>query len=140
MPSARALKDAMDLGLRDCKVYVIKGWHPTATGFSEKELRAIGRALDAGSPVTATFIWPTGVPADELIDARRLLVDRNTEPKKDSHAVILVGYGLDPTVPGGGYIIIRNQWNASWCVRGHAAISFAYAHKHGICAYVLAPP
>ncbi len=72
------------------------------------------------------------------MDKQHFIIDKSIDGKsKDSHGVILVGYGIDEKVAGGGYLILRNSWGPKFADRGYARISFAYARKYGIDAYVV---
>ncbi len=51
------------------------------------------------------------------------------------HGVIILGYKLDDTVPGGGYFVVRNSWGTTFADDGHVKITFDFAKKHGIDAY-----
>jgi C1A family cysteine protease len=51
--------------------------------------------------------------------------------------VILVGYGFDDKVAGGGYFILRNSWGPKFADKGYAWITFEYAKKYGIDAYAV---
>lgn len=51
------------------------------------------------------------------------------------HAMAIVGYRLDPRVPGGGYFIVRNSWGVGWAREnpdgpGTCHIPFAYFSGH----------
>jgi C1A family cysteine protease len=37
-----------------------------------------------------------------------------TGPFEGNHAILIVGYADDSTVPGGGYFIVKNSWGQSW--------------------------
>jgi len=37
-----------------------------------------------------------------------------TGPFEGNHAILIVGYADDATVPGGGYFIVKNSWGQSW--------------------------
>jgi hypothetical protein len=55
-------------------------------------------------------------------------------PLPGGHAMLLVGYQDDPSVPGGGYFIVRNSWSDRWAARspeapGHALMPYAYVER-----------
>ena len=62
-------------------------------------------------------------------------------PKSCSHAVLIVGYQDDPSVPGGGFFIARNSWGESWAnlspvsMNGHALIPYAYVQRYACDAF-----
>jgi hypothetical protein len=134
-PSERALLDAKKR--TSCKVLSIKHWS-SAIGFDDRDIKKITRRLDKGVPVTATFCWPFGLYDEQIVDKQHFIIDKSIDGKsKDGHGVILVGYGVDERVAGGGYFILRNSWGAKFADRGYARITFAYAKKYGIDAYVV---
>jgi hypothetical protein len=134
-PSDEALQDARSR--TSCKVISIKHWS-SAIGFGDEDFKKITRRLEKGSPVTATFCWPEGLYDEQIVDARHFIIDTHINGKsKDGHGVILVGYGLDDRVAGGGYFILRNSWGPKFADHGYARITFEYAKKYGIDAYVV---
>jgi hypothetical protein len=134
-PSARALENARDG--TSCQVLSIKHWS-SAIGFGPKEFKQITKRLDKGVPVTATFCWPFGLYDEEIVDTKHFIIDKAIDGKsKDGHGVILVGYDLGEEHAGGGYFIIRNSWGPKFADRGYAKVTFAFAKKYGIDAYVV---
>lgn len=52
------------------------------------------------------------------------------------HAMVLVGYQDDDSVPGGGFFILRNSWGRSWGIScpygaGNGTIPYKYLTDHG---------
>lgn len=134
-PSAKALKDAA--ARTSCEVDSIKHWS-SKRGFDEEVIKKITDSLDKKVPVTATFCWPEGLYDEQIIDAQYFLIDKGIDPKaKSGHGVILVGYGLDKKMPGGGYFILRNSWGTKFADRGYAGITFELTKKYGISAYIV---
>ena len=134
-PSARALEDARTR--TRCHVESIKHW-TSSIGFEAKDIEQITARLDEGVPVTATLCWPFGLYDEQIVDGRHFIIDKSIDGKsKDGHGVILVGYGLDAKVGGGGYFILRNSWGPKFADRGYANITFEYAKKYGIEAYIV---
>jgi hypothetical protein len=134
-PSAQAIRDASTR--TSCQVLSFKHWS-SAIGFKKKDFKKITGQLDRGVPVTATFCWPFGLYDEQIVDAEHFLIDASIDGKsKNGHGVILVGYGLDDQRAGGGYFILRNSWGPQFADRGHARITFEYARKYGIDAYVV---
>jgi C1A family cysteine protease len=43
------------------------------------------------------------------------------------HAFLAVGYQDDESVPGGGYLIVKNSWGTKWGVKGVALASYEWA-------------
>lgn len=62
------------------------------------------------------------------------------------HAVALVGYRDDASVPGGGYFIARNSWGEDYAADspegkpGHSLIPFAYLQRYCVESYAALPP
>jgi C1A family cysteine protease len=134
-PSAEALKDARTR--TSCKIISIKHWS-SDIGFGDKEIKEISRRLEKKSPVTATFCWPAGLYDEQIVDAQHFIIDKSIDGKsKDGHGVILVGYGLDDKIAGGGFFILRNSWGPKFADKGYARITFEFARKYGIDAYAV---
>ncbi|MFW6106654.1 MAG: C1 family peptidase [bacterium] len=56
------------------------------------------------------------------------------EPLPGGHAMLIVGYQDDSSVPGGGYFIVRNSWSAEWAAQspeapGHGMMPYAYVER-----------
>lgn len=56
------------------------------------------------------------------------------EPLPGGHAMLIVGYQDDSSVPGGGYFIVRNSWSEEWAAQspeapGHAMMPYAYVER-----------
>lgn len=134
-PSAQALKDATIRA--SCEVTSIKHFR-TDIGFDDDVIKKVTNSLDKKVPVTVTLCWPHGLYDEQIIDAQYFIIDNSIDGKsKSGHGVILVGYGLDKKMPGGGYFILRNSWGTKFADRGYAGITFAYAKKYGIDAYIV---
>ncbi len=62
------------------------------------------------------------------------------DPELGGHAMCVVGYVDDASVPGGGYFIVRNSWGDEWAADspeapGHAMIPYAYAERYAVEAF-----
>jgi len=42
------------------------------------------------------------------------------------HAILAVGFADDPRISGGGYVIVRNSWDASWGDAGLAYLTYRF--------------
>jgi len=56
------------------------------------------------------------------------------------HAMCMVGYEDDPSVPGGGYFMIRNSWDTTWASKsavapGYARLPYAYMTQYASAAH-----
>jgi C1A family cysteine protease len=59
---------------------------------------------------------------------------------KSAHALCMVGYQDDHSVPGGGYFIVRNSWGTDWATecpdgRGYGWMPYEYLKKYGLTAF-----
>jgi outer membrane biosynthesis protein TonB len=57
----------------------------------------------------------------------------------------IVGYQDDPSVPGGGYFMIRNSWGETWAKdsqlgAGYARLPYEFISKQGRSAYTATAP
>jgi len=57
------------------------------------------------------------------------------QPLGGGHAMLIVGYQDDSSVPGGGYFIVRNSWGDRWAAaspetKGHALMPYAYVERY----------
>jgi C1A family cysteine protease len=76
-------------------------------------------------------------PAQSTGDIRLPLSSDHVE---GGHAMCMVGYEDDTSVPGGGYFMIRNSWGTGWATQsplgaGYARLPYAYMEQHGNAAY-----
>jgi C1A family cysteine protease len=67
------------------------------------------------------------------------------EPEYGKHALALVAYGLDDSIPGGGAFIAKNSWGTDWAPSssqraGYAIIPFQYILDHCVDAYTILCP
>jgi len=59
---------------------------------------------------------------------------------ESAHALCMVGYQDDDTVPGGGYFILRNSWGTHWGDQcpdgaGYGWMPYDYLEKYGLTAF-----
>jgi C1A family cysteine protease len=59
---------------------------------------------------------------------------------ESAHALCLVGYQDDESVPGGGYFIVRNSWGTDWATQcpdgpGYCWMPYDYLQKYGLTAF-----
>ena len=62
------------------------------------------------------------------------------QPLSGGHAMLIVGYQDDSSVPGGGYFIVRNSWGEEWAsvspeAQGHALMPYAYVERYIVEAF-----
>lgn len=92
------------------------------------DLNVVKRLLFAGEPVgvliamTRSFMCP--VDGFVRFEAGAL---------QGLHAVVIVGFGLDPA--GEEHYLICNSWGTTWGNEGHAWLSGPYLVRHATCIY-----
>ncbi len=106
---------------------------------SMKETLAAGRPVAFAVPVYR--YWLTE-PAKSTGDLRMPLTN---EASIGGHAMAIVGYQDDATVPGGGYFMIRNSWGESWAGKsvlaaGYGRLPYEFISKYSRSAYTAAAP
>jgi hypothetical protein len=91
----------------------------------------------AGSPVVVgTLAFNSWFLSPATHRTGRITLPLPGERPIGGHAWCIVGYVDDPTVPGGGYFIVRNSWGPQWAAEGleapgHALMPYRYAE---LCA------
>lgn len=102
-PSKAARARARGIRRLGLRLHWIKEWDPNK-GLSADQLAEVKRTLRAGWPVCGGFLWPK-----EQRWEKGLLQMAPRDGVYDGHSVLLVGYRDDPTMPGGGVVLIRNS-------------------------------
>ena len=106
---------------------------------SMKQTLAAGKPIAFAVPVYR--YWLTE-PVKSTGDVRMPL---SNEPTIGGHAMAIVGYEDDASVPGGGYFMIRNSWGDLWAKDcelggGYARLPYEFISKFGRSAYTAAVP
>lgn len=105
-------------------------------GADQAELDAVLAALDHGRPVAFYGWWPSAESASTTetlgIDAMDVPPpDRKGNGLIDGHAVLVVGYGRHGAFPGGGYLIVSNEWSGDgWGDAGIGYMPFTYLRAY----------
>jgi len=99
-----------------------------------KQMLAAGKPVAFAVPVYR--YWLTE-PAKSTGDVRMPLSNEQTI---GGHAMAMVGYQDDPSVPGGGYFMIRNSWGETWAKdsalgAGYARLPYQFISQFGRSAY-----
>jgi C1A family cysteine protease len=107
--------------------------------FSAKSIYRLQQNVAYGQPIM--FIIPVYMywwtnPVRRTGDIRLPLpFDTILEP----HAMCIVGYNDDLSVPGGGYFLVRNSWGTGWAsehaLPGYCRIPYNYLEQHATAAY-----
>ncbi len=97
-------------------------------GFASAARTHVGRPVPIQVPVYGSW-WSAETESTGRI-YRRL----GGEPPLGIHALCVVGYRLDASVPGGGLFIARNSWGTDWAAEspvapGHALVPFRYVEE-----------
>ncbi len=106
---------------------------------------AMKETLAAGKPVAFAVpvyrYWLTE-PVKSTGDLRMPLAN---EQSIGGHAMAIVGYQDDATVPGGGYFMIRNSWGETWAKdgalgAGYGRLPYEFISQHSRSAYTASAP
>ncbi len=118
-PDVGTLKVAAGIGRID--VHWIRFWnnHDELTG---DQLRSIEEELADGHPVAVGMRWPN--KTSFLSSPPYTMEVPERDQIFDGHCVALVGYQLDPNLPGGGAFLFRNSWGEKWADHGYAWMPF----------------
>jgi hypothetical protein len=114
-PAIESAKEITALGLR---LHWIKEWN-VQTGLTEEQTNSIRKTIASGWPVCGGFRWPKKEQWKEnvlqMCDAADVF---------DGHSVLLIGYKVDASFPGGGAFLIRNTngtGSENWMPYAYAA-------------------
>jgi len=94
-----------------------------------------------GMPVTfGVFVFNSWYMSVETNRTGKITLPLPGEQPSGGHAMCVVGYVDDDTVPGGGYFIVRNSWGAKWAaespeVPGHALMPYDYVERFAMEAF-----
>jgi hypothetical protein len=128
---------------------------PPAVAFDEAKLRRISgftqlarrnvnqikAALAEGKPVLIGLpIWEHWTDAWQARKLGRVRQPLPGERAGGGHAMCVLGYRDDASVPGGGYLIVRNSWGSEWGAEnsdgpGLAHVPYKVVFDHGIAAF-----
>jgi hypothetical protein len=80
-----------------------------------KDFRQLKASLAAGKGLLIGMpIWEYWTSAWQARGIGRMRRNLPGERKGGGHAMAVLGYRDDPTVPGGGYFVVRNSWGDTW--------------------------
>lgn len=100
-----------------------------------------GENGNGGMPVTfAVPVYNSWWNSAEVNRTGKINLPIPDDQDVGGHAMCVVGYVDDDSVPGGGYFIVRNSWGAKWAAEspeapGHALMPYAYIERFGMDAY-----
>lgn len=94
------------------------------TFIEDNVLRAI-KALGEGRPVYL------GVSVTKSMERCESVLDPLSPDTGSGHALSISGYGLDNSIPGGGYFILKNSWSSQCGDKGYFYMPFNYCMRGG---------
>ena len=112
-----------------------------AKAVAAKSPDRIREQLDAGSPVVLSVKTFPSWDYPTTNDTGEIPMPIPGEKSDGGHAICVVGYELNPRMPGGGAFLIRNSWGTTWAKPngrfqdGYGTLFFAYVKKYGLEAY-----
>lgn len=131
--SERAVYAAKRMGITEYKYWPsnrkwfgLKGYKKhahtrlTDISFINNDIHKAIKALDAGRPVYL------GMSVTRSMGKCDAVMDPQSSPTGGGHAINISGYGLDQSIPGGGYFIIKNSWGDKCGDQGYQYMPFNY--------------
>ena len=97
----------------DAKNYKIASYHSLTTLDDVKTCLASGYGVVLGFTVYSSF------ESDVVATTGVMPVPASDEQVMGGHAVFAVGYKDDPSVSGGGFLIVKNSWGDGWGDKGY---------------------
>lgn len=94
-----------------------------------------------GMPVTfGVLVFNSWWSSAETNRTGKIILPLPGEEPAGGHAMCVVGYVDDDSVPGGGYFIVRNSWGAKWAAEspeapGHALMPYDYVERFAMEAF-----
>ncbi|HBF34033.1 TPA: hypothetical protein DDW35_05670, partial [Candidatus Sumerlaeota bacterium] len=121
---------------------------PTA-GQLALQLDTIKRILAGADGIPAqpvgigVLVFESSFFSSDVARSGRITLPFRNEPNVGGHALCVVGYQDDTSVPGGGYLIIRNSWGERWGVQceygaGYGLMPYTYLRLYGVDGISLA--
>lgn len=104
-----------------------KNAHTVLTDISyiNNDVKKAVKALDEGRPVYL------GMSVTRSMGKCDAVMDPHSSPTGGGHAINISGYGLDSSIPGGGYFIIKNSWGSKCGDEGYQYMPFNYCMNGG---------
>ena len=93
----------------------ISNWH-----WVPQNVTSIKDALFTFGPIVTTFHVYT-----DFFSYSSGIYSFTKGVNEGNHAVTIVGYSDDSTVPGGGYFIVKNSWGVGWGENGYFRIAYS---------------
>ncbi len=118
-----------DYGTRNPDYQSYRSIKINRTTHHQYNLETAVQALDQGHPL----VMAIQVPAD-LSNCKPTINAKSPRTRGD-HVVEAVGYHLDPSVSGGGYLILKNSWGAECGDKGYHYYPFALCKRKDLYCY-----
>lgn len=104
-----------------------------------KEVLADGKPVAFAVPVYAYWL------SEPIRSTGAIRMPLSTDKSLGGHAMCMVGYQDDESVPGGGYFLVRNSWDTVWAKespigKGYCRLPYAYMTQLGRSAYTASVP
>ena len=115
-------------------------WKP-AKSVAAKDPGAIRGVLDERRPVVLSVLTFPSWDFQVTAETGEIAMPFPGEQHDGGHAICIVGYEPNATVPGGGAFILRNSWGASWANphgrfgAGYGTLYVDYVTKYGLEAF-----
>lgn len=97
----------------------------TDISYINNDVRKAVKALDKGRPVYL------GMSVTHSMGKCDAVMDPDSTITGGGHAINISGYGLDASIPGGGYFIIKNSWGSKCGDKGYQYMPFSYCMNTG---------
>jgi hypothetical protein len=118
-------------------------WKPTRalTRSQLMDIEGLRQRLDAKQPVVCSVRTFRNWDFQDAQETGEILMPLPGATPDGGHAVVLVGYELNPMAPGGGAFIFRNSWGKDWGrLRGrhgggHGTLFFDYVKDNALEGY-----
>jgi len=103
-------------------------WGLLKTKFIEDDIGEALDALDRGHVVYLGMSTPK-----EMVQCKPI-ISINSKFSKGGHALLIVGYDSNSTIPGGGYFIVKNSWGKNCGDKGYQYLPYDICNKEdGYC-------
>lgn len=104
-----------------------KNAHTVLTDISyiNNDVKKAVKALDEGRPVYL------GMSVTRSMGKCDAVMDPHSGATGGGHAINISGYGIDSSIPGGGYFIIKNSWGSKCGDNGYQYMPFNYCMNGG---------
>lgn len=112
-----------------------------ARSVAGKDSVAIRGMLDERRPVVLSVKTFPSWDYPTTADTGEIAMPFPGEDADGGHAICVVGYEVNPNIPGGGAFILRNSWGSSWAKpqgrfgAGYGTLYFDYVAKYGLEAF-----